>query len=266
MNQKVLFCGGGNMAEGILKSLLATGTVVPEDVTISELNPDRCALLTKNYGVSAVTDASGAMKEAGMVIIAVLPQHVANVTQVLKGAIDERTIVMSIAAGVTIADLEAQLGADKKVVRVMPNTLSESGNGHSAACINSNIEDEDKAFITDILNALGQTMYINEGMFDTFTAFSCSGPVWLYKTIEALVDAGVYVGFSRAEARNIVIKNTLGVAQVLDTTGAHPAAKIDEMCSPGGVTIEGLKVMEEEGLKGSFMTSVAAAVNKANGL
>lgn len=266
MNKKIVFCGGGNMAEGIMRGLLSKEVVTPKNVTVNEIFPNRCEHLSKTYGVFAVKDASDAIKEADMIIIAVNPPQVPSVTKVLKTLINEKTIILSIAAGITIETLESQVGSDKKVLRVMPNTLIQSGNGHSAACINGNIDDNDKEFITAILNALGQTMYIKEDMFNTFTAFSCSGPLWIYKTVEALIDAGVYVGFSRTEARNIVIKNMLGVAQVLDTTGVHPAVKVDEMTSPGGITIEGLKSLQQEGLASAVITSVTAAVKKANSI
>lgn len=266
MNKKIVFCGGGNMGEGIMKGLLDNKAAAPEDITISELNPKRCDYLSKTHGVSALTDATEAIKEADMVIIAVNPPHVPMVTKTLKELIDEKTVVMSIAAGIELKTLESQVGSDKKIVRIMPNTLIQSGNGHSAVCLNDNIDSDDKEFITGILDSLGQTMYIAEDMFDTFTAFSCSGPLWLYKTAESLIDSGVYVGFSREEARNIVIKNMLGVAQILDDTGDHPAVKVDEMTSPGGVTIVGQKVLEQEGLAAALMTSVSAAVNKANSM
>ena len=266
MNKKIVFCGGGNMGEGIMRGLLDNKAAAKEDITISELNPERCNYLSKTYGVSALTDATKAMEEADMLIIAVNPPHVPAVTKILKPIIKDEAIVLSIAAGIEIGTLESQLGNDKKIVRIMPNTLIQSGNGYSAACLNSNIDDNDKEFITRILNALGQTMYIPESMFNTFTAFSCSGPLWLYKTAESLIDAGVYVGFGRMEARNIVLKNMLGVARILDATGAHPAVKVDEMTSPGGVTIEGQKVLEQEGLSAAFMKSVSAAVNKANSI
>lgn len=125
---------------------------------------------------------------------------------------------------------------------------------------------KDKKLITAVLNALGQTMYVTEDMFETFTAFCCTGPIWLYKTVEALVDAGVYAGFSRMESRNMVIKNMLGVAQVLDNTGAYPAKQVDDMTSPGGVTIEALQVLHQERFTGALMTSVDAAVKKANSI
>ena len=266
MNKNIVFCGGGNMGEGIMRGILDKKVIAPENITVSELRQERCDYLSNTHGVSAVINADDAIKEADMIIIALLPQHVSSVTKTLKELAKESAVIMSIAAGVTIETLESQLGKDKKVVRMMPNTLIQAGNGYSAACVNGNIDDKDKEFITEILNALGQTMYINENMFDTFTAFSCSGPLWLYKTVEALIDSGVYVGFSRVEARNIVIKNMLGVAQVLEDTGAHPAKKVDEMTSPGGVTIEGLKTLQQGGFMSAIMNSVNNAVKKANSI
>lgn len=266
MNKKIVFCGGGNMGEGIMGGILKKKVIAPKNITVSELMQERCDYLSKTHGVSAVTNANDAIKEADMVIIALLPQHVSSVAKTLKELTKENAIIISIAAGITIETLEAQLGSGKKIVRVMPNTLISSGNGHSAACVNGNIDDVDKKFVTEILNALGQTMYIRENLFDTFTAFSCSGPLWLYKAAEALIDAGVYAGFSRVEARNIVIKNMLGVAQVLEDTGAHPATKVDEMTSPGGVTIEGFKRLQQDGFMSAIMNSVDDAVRKANSI
>ena len=97
-------------------------------------------------------------------------------------------------------------------------------------------------------------------------AFSCSGPMRIYELADALIDAGVYVGFSRSDAKNIVIKNILGAGMVLDMTGEAPKEKLNEMCSPGGVTIEGFKALHDDGFPSAVMTSVKKAVDKANGI
>lgn len=266
MSKNIVFCGGGNMAEGIMGGLLSKGVATPEAVTVNELLPQRREYLAETYGVNAVADASAAIQDADLVLIAVNPHQVPSVTAVVKPLVKAGAIVLSIAAGVTLATLESQLGSDKKIVRVMPNTLIKAGNGYSAACVNGNLNDDDKAFITQLLDALGQTMYIREEMFNAFTPFSCSGPMWMYKMAEVMINAGVYIGFSRAEARGIVIRNMMGVAQTLEATGAHPAVKIDEMTSPGGVTIEAVKVLEEEGFAAALMNSVSIAVDKANAI
>ena len=264
MSTKIVFCGGGPMGEGILEGLLRNGVALPEDVTVNELLPARREYLSNTYHVAAVLDATDAIKEADLVIIAVNPAQIPSVAQTVRPLVKKDAILLSIACGVKLADLEAQLGAEKKILRVMPNTLIKSGNGYSAACVNAHIDDEDKKLITKILDALGQTMYVKENMFETFTAFCCVGPLWFYKEVEALIDAGVHSGFSRTDSRNMVIKNMLGVAQVLDVTGAHPALRVDDMTSPGGVTIEALKVLHEEGFAAALMKSVAVTVEKAN--
>lgn len=266
MDMKIVFCGGGAMAEGILGGILDNGVVAPENVTMNELLEPRCKYLNEKYKVNAVPEATEEIRAADLVIIAVNPFQVPTVTKTIRPLVNGNTIILSIAAGITLGALSDQLGSDKKILRVMPNTLIKSGNGYSAVCVNENIDDDDKNVITTVVNALGQTMYIKEDMFDTFTGFCCTGPVWLYKTAEALIDAGVYAGFSRTESRNMVIKNMLGTAQVLDETGVHPAMKVDEMTSPSGVGIEALQTLQQERFAGALLTSVDAAVKKANSM
>lgn len=266
MNKKMVFCGGGNMAEGIIRSLLKKGVCEAGDITVSDLNPDRCEYLKKQYGIAVAEDVREKMQTADLIIIAVLPKVVSAVAKTIKAAAGKDTLIMSIAAGVAISFLEEALGAEKKIVRVMPNTLSQSGNGHSAVCFNKHVEKEEQAFVTDILNALGQTMLLPEAMFDEFASYSCSGPMWLYQMADALIDAGVYAGFSRNGARKIVIKNMLGVAMVLDESGDEPKSRVSAMCSPGGITIEGYKSLLEEGFASAVMTSVDRAVKKAKSL
>lgn len=266
MTSKIVFCGGGPMAEGILGGLINHQVTDTGNITVNELLESRRHYLSETYHVSAVEHAEEAVKQADLVIIAVNPAQVPSVTRTIRPVLRKETLVLSIACGVTLGALEDQLGTDQKILRVMPNTLIKSGNGYSAACINRNIAETDKVLIEAVLNALGQTMYVSENMFETFTAFCCTGPIWFYKTVEALIDAGVYAGFSRVESRNMVIKNMLGVAQVLEATGTHPARQVDDMTSPGGVTIEALQVLHQQGFTGALMTSVDAAVQKANSI
>lgn len=263
MNKKIVFCGGGNMAEGILRSILKNEVTQKEQVTVNDLNQSRCDYLEKAYGVKAVTDGSESIAEADVIVIAVLPQIVATVSQNIKKHCKKDALVISIAAGVTISTLEKHLGSEKKIVRVMPNTMGQSGSGHSAVKLNQNIGAEEKVFVDVFLSALGQVMYLEEDLFAEFTAYSCSGPMWIYLMADALVDAGVYAGFSRQQARQITIKNILGAATILDITGENPKDRVSEMCSPGGVTIEGFKSLLDNGFASAIMKSVNSAVEKS---
>ena len=157
--KKIVFFGGGPMGEGIMGGLIRGKVAEPKQITVSELLPARREYLEKTHGVLTTTDPAEA-STADVVILAVNPNQIPNVTKSLKPHLSKETIVISIACGVALATLEEQLGADKKILRVMPNTLIQSGNGYSAACINPNVNDDDKVIITTVLNALGQTMYV----------------------------------------------------------------------------------------------------------
>ena len=145
-------------------------------------------------------------------------------------------------------------------MRIVPNTLSQSGNGYSLAHSNENLSEDDKAFVDQLLQGLGKVLYMEESKFDSFQGYGCTGPLWVYKFIEAMIDAGIYVGFTRAEARELILENMLGVVKVLQETGASPTAKIEELTSPGGVTIEALRALQENG---SYLTPTIASMEAA---
>lgn len=144
-----------------------------------------------------------------------------------------------ISIALCIETIAAAAGADKKIAGVMPNTLSLSGSGYSAVCLTESCSEDDAQMVDEMLNALGQVMHIDENMFDTFT------------------------GFAKSDTRDIVIWNIIGAAAVLSMTGEHPAMKVDQMTSPGGTTIEALKVLQQEGFANAIMTFVDACVSKA---
>lgn len=264
MNRKIVFCGGGKMAEGIIRDALRENFVSSEDIIVHDPASTRRKYLIETYGVKAVTDVESAVKDANIIIIAVTPKYVPSVTTVLKPIVNDQTIILSIAAGITTESLAEQLGTRKKIVRVVPNTLGQSGYGYSAYYLNDQCEENDKTVVEKLLSTLGQLMPIPEDMFNMFSSFSNVGPLWLYKTVEALIDAGVYIGLSRENARNIVLMNMLGTATVLKETGEHPAAKVDQMASPGGVTIEAWRTLQKTGFSSAIIDSVTAGFEKTN--
>ncbi|WP_419025028.1 pyrroline-5-carboxylate reductase family protein [Emergencia sp.] len=260
VNKKIVFYGGGKMAENIIRGLIKNETMNPDNITVGEMMQARCSYLADTYGVTAVTDASEAIKEADMVLIGVNPPQIPSVTGALKPVLNEDTIVMSFACGVAIKVFENQLGSDKKVVRIVPNTLSQSGYGYSLAHSNGNLDEDDKAFVDQLLHGLGKVLYMEESKFDSFQGYGCTGPLWIYKFVEAMIDAGIYVGFTRAEARELILENMLGTVKILQETGASPTAKIEELTSPGGVTIEALRALQENG---SYMRPTIASMEAA---
>lgn len=263
MSRKIVFCGGGNMAEGIFKQVLAKGVTEPENITVAELREDRASYIRETYGIASSSACDEAYKGADVIVLAVLPQHFKSALSGIKPFIRDDAVVISIAAGVSIDSITSVIGCGKHVSRVLPNTMGESGHGYSVVCYNSACTDDDKIIVSSILDSIGQTMLLPERLFDAYSCFGTAGPLWMYKLVEAMTDAGVYVGFNREDARNIVIQNMIGAGMTLAATGEHPVARVDRMTSPCGVTIESLKVLQEEGFSSAIMSSISAGVNKA---
>ncbi|MFA7196354.1 MAG: pyrroline-5-carboxylate reductase [Anaerovoracaceae bacterium] len=264
MGKKILFVGGGQMAEGIIGGLLRQNVFAPEDVFVNDVVPQRLTHLHDTYSVMTVTDISDAAKLADVIFLAVRPQDIAGACAGISNILAERTdtLIASIVAGVDLKTLAAHTRPGQKIVRIMPNTLIKAQNGFSAACVNEHVNADDRQVIRTMLESLGQVMFMNEDKYDLFTAYSCVGPMYIYLLMHALIQAGVRTGFSREESYAITIKNTLGSAQMLELTGDHPLQRIDTMTSPGGVTIDALASLEEDAFVGEIMKSVKASVDK----
>ncbi|MBQ9180095.1 MAG: pyrroline-5-carboxylate reductase [Firmicutes bacterium] len=261
---KIVFFGGGQMALGMLKGLIRDEVLPAENTVVCEKVAERRSFLEETLGVKTMEDAAPELTGADMAIIAVNPWQITSVTEMMKGKLEKETIVLSIASGSPIKLLEDELGSDKKIVRVLPNTMIEVKTGYSAVVPNDNITEADTEIINQFVSVLGQVMYIEEDMFQTFAAYSGPGPMWAFKFIEAMIDAGVNSGFTREDSRKMTLMNVKGAAEVLLATGEHPATRVDQMTSPGGLTIEGIKILEEQGFGGVIMDSVEAAVKKGN--
>lgn len=261
MNKKVVFCGGGNMAEGIIRGMLKNG-IAKEQITVNELRPERCAELTEKYGIVAVSDAKTAFTNVNIAVIAVLPKQVGSVAANLSTLVGKDVIFLSIAAGVSLEMLGKHLGKDRKIARVMPNTIGMTGHGYSGICLNPLIDQEEKADIVEVVNAIGKAMFLDESMFNQFTVLGPTGPLWVYKMIDAMINAGVYQGFSRTDAKNMALENMIGAALLLQMTGEDASQRVAEMCSPGGVTVEGFRALNKGGFDDIIMTSIDEAVKK----
>ena len=259
--EKILFIGAGNMAEGIIAGLIKDSIYQKNQIYIDEALEARRLLMKDRYGLNI---HEGSYQEYGVIVLAVRPQDFTDVSTKLKGALHHDTIVLSVCAGIDIAQMENEIGKEHKIVRVMPNVLIEVKHGYSAACINDKIEAEDKKVIQNILDSLGQTEFISESLFNEFTAFSCAGPAYVMYFLNAMIDAGVQAGFSREMSSNFVCENLIGSALTIRDGDKHPYQITDAMTSPAGVTIEGLHALNEYGFSGAVQSAVLRAVDKAN--
>ncbi len=263
---KIAFIGGGIMAEAIVGGVLASELTPPQDISVGEPVEGRRTHLTKTHGVKTFSDNASAVKDVELVFLAVKPQSLPEVLPDLSKNLNSQHTVASIVAGATLDTLLSGLGCDA-VVRVMPNTPAQIGAGMSVWTATDAVPQEMRTATGDILRTLGDEIYVpDEKLIDMSTALSASGPAYVFLFIEALIDAGVYLGMARDMARSLVLQTVLGSAQLVQDTGRHPAELKDMVTSPGGTTIAALRAMESSGFRAAVLDGVIAAYDKSQAL
>lgn len=262
---KTGFIGGGNMAEAIIKGLLAGG-VQATDLTVSEPSPQRRQLLSERYGVGVISDNSALCLANDTVVLAVKPQIAGQVLSAIAPALGTGKLIVSIMAGIKTGALEDALGSGARVVRVMPNTPALVLQGASALCRGACATDDDLSLTRHIFELVGLVQVVDEKYMDAVTGLSGSGPAYVLTFIEALSDAGVKQGLTRDTATSLAAQTVLGTAKLLLETGEHPAVLKGNVTSPGGTTIAGSYVLERDGFRAAVMNAVDAAVARSKEL
>jgi pyrroline-5-carboxylate reductase len=263
---RVSFIGGGVMAEAILTGILDAGLAAPADVSIGEPLELRRAHLRAEYGVAAVESNAEALAGAEMVVLAVKPQGLAGVMADIRDDLEEDQTVLSIIAGARMDTLVSGLG-HSLVVRVMPNTPAQIGAGMTVWTATEDVPVESVEVSREILRTLGEEIYVSDEKYiDMATAVSASGPAYVFLFIEAMIDAGVYLGMPRDTSRKLVLQTVIGSARLVDESGRHPADLKDMVTSPGGTTAEALIAFEQGGFRGVVMDAVSAAYEKSKAL
>lgn len=259
MGYTIGFLGGGNMATGILEGLLASETLPAEKIYVKEIIKERAELLQDKYKITLVDSYAELNEKSDIIVLAVRPQDVPAVGAELSKVISNGKILVSICAGIQMEKLAGIIGWDVKYARIMPNTMIESKRGYSALAFAQGFNDDDRAEVQKITDAIGKTLFISENQFDAFTANSCAGPEWLILFSNALIDAAVESGLSRSDAKAIVYENMVATGTVLAETKKHPTQITDEMNTPGGIGIAGFHSFAKAGLHGIVMDGVRAA-------
>lgn len=264
LQKKIIFIGGGNMAEGMVKGFLLKGIFQPQDISIFDILTERMEYLETTYRIKQARKLDVAVREASIILMAVGPQDFVKAASSIKDFITKEQLVISICAGITIEKLMELFQENKKFARIMPNTMIETEHGYSAVCTSASIGNAEQAWLDAMLNALGRSLQIKESLFNAFTAYSCAGPAYVLYFLAAMIDAGVQSGFSRTDATAIASENLLAAATMVQQTGKHPYQITDTMTSPAGITIDGLQVLSEKGFHGIVMASVKQAVARTN--
>ncbi|MBA4031234.1 MAG: pyrroline-5-carboxylate reductase [Planctomyces sp.] len=270
---KIGFIGSGQMATALAKGFVAAGMVQPEQLLAYDVLPASAERFVQSTGGRVMADVTGLTQEADVIFLSVKPQAMAAVLKNLADVPASREkLVISIAAGITLATLEAGLGGAGRIVRVMPNTPALVGAGASAftlskgALAHSATSPGDAAIVRQLLETVGVAEEVPETLMDAVTGLSGSGPAYVYQIIEALSDGGVRVGLPRATATRLAAQTLLGAAKMVLETGEHPGVLKDAVTSPGGTTIAGLHALEAGGLRAALMNAVVAATSRAKEL
>lgn len=263
---KIGFIGGGAMGEAILSGALAKQLVPAENIYVSELRQDRCDELKERYGINAVTDNDFTSNEAiDLLFLAIKPQVVAAALAPLKGKVPANVVIASIVAGLPIKTIEEYF-PENPIVRIMPNTPLSIGEGMAAYARSQHASVENAKLVSDILLACGKAVEVQESMLDAVTGLSGSGPAYGFVMIDALADGGVAAGLPRQTAILLAAQTMLGAAKMVLETGKHPAALRDQVTSPAGTTIAGVRVMEQQGVRGALIDAVIAATERSKEL
>ena len=260
------FVGGGIMAEALMARLLERGRFRPEQVRVGEPLAERRDVLQERYGIRPYADNREAVRDAGLVVLAIKPQVLDSVLGDLRGAIADGTLVLSIVAGATVDRIMRALGA-RAVVRAMPNTPGQVGEGATVWTSTPVTSDVQRGLAREVLGALGLEIEVaQERYLDMATALSGSGPAYVFLFIEALVEAGVRMGFARPVAEQLALQTVRGSAAYAQQAGISAADLRARVTSPGGTTAEALYHLERSGFRAAVLDAVQAAYHRAQEL
>lgn len=260
---KLGFIGCGNMASAIIGGLLDQRICTKEEIVGSNLSEIGRNRIRDMYGIEVTEDNREVVRKAEIIFLAVKPQYYETVLKEIRGETKKSQIFISIAPGKSLKWMAEFLGEEAKIVRTMPNTPALVGEGMTAVCANTMVTEEEMEEVLKILRATGKVEIVPERLMDVVVGVSGSSPAYVFLFIEALADAAVAEGMSRAQAYTFAAQAVLGSAKLVLETGKHPGELKDMVCSPAGTTIQAVRVLEEKGFRSAVFEAVEACILKA---
>jgi pyrroline-5-carboxylate reductase len=260
------FLGTGKMATALAKGFIRAGLVAPKQVFGSDPLPAARVNFGKQTGARILPSNLRVVEQTSVLVLATKPDQTAGVLAEVHDRFTRRHLLVSIAAGVPTARLEAALPANARVIRVMPNTPALVGSSACGFALGKSATRADGELAQRLFSSVGVAFQLKESLLDAVTGLSGSGPAYVYQFIEALSDGGVAAGLPRDVATKLAAQTVLGAAKMVLETGQHPGALKDQVTSPGGTTIEGLHELEKGKLRGTVMSAVRAATEKSKKL
>jgi pyrroline-5-carboxylate reductase len=267
MNErKIAILGGGRIGEALLSGLLSSGWREPREIVVTSRREERVAELRERHGIEATTGNASAVDGAGIVVVAVKPQDI----DVLLGEVGthlttEQTVV-SVAAAIPTAHIEARIADGVPVVRAMPNSPATVHEGMAGICAGAYAGDDQLALADELLSHLGAVVRVPEAWMDAITAVSGSGPAYFALLAEAMIEAGILLGLSREVSTKLVVQTMFGTAKQLRDQGMHPVELRESVTSPGGTTIAAIRELEQAGVRAAFLNAIQAAMDRAREL
>ena len=260
------FIGCGNMASAVINGALKKGIVTREEIIASVKTESSAQKVKDTLGITCTTDNLAVASQADYLFLAVKPQFCEKVADQIRDSLKKEQVLVSIAAGKTLAWLKEHFGQNRKIIRTMPNTPALVGEGITGVCPDDLVSQEEISKVLSLLGSFGKAAVVTEPILDIVGAVSWSSPAFVFMFIEALADGAVAEGMPRKQAYEFAAQSVLGSAKMVLETGLHPGALKDMVCSPGGTTIEGVNVLEKEGMRSAVMDAVRACIAKTRKL
>ncbi len=263
---KIGFIGCGNMGQAMMWGMLSSGKIKPTEVLVSTKTLASRINLQKKYGVDVAEKNTEVAMVADIIFLAVKPQYYGDVIREIKDCLWGNKILVSIAPGKTLQWLEEQVGNRVKIIRAMPNTPSMVKEGMTGICGNDLVTATEFDMICKLFHTFSKTEIVNEQLMDVVTAVSGSAPAYIFMFIEAMADAAVEGGMTRSQAYTFAAQTVLGSAKMILETDMHPGQLKDMVCSPGGTTIQAVRVLEEKGMRAAVMDAMKTCLDKSRNM
>lgn len=262
---KLGFIGAGNMAQAMIGGILSKDLVNKDDIIASAATQKTVDMVRDEFGIETTSDNCKVAK-ADIIFLAVKPIFYEKVIDEIKDDLSEDKIIVTIAAGKSIAWVEKAFGGKRKIIRTMPNTPALVGEGITAVVPNENVNESELGSVMELLSGFGEAEIIEERLMDAVVAVSGSSPAYVFMFIEAMADAAVAEGMPRAQAYKFASQSVLGSAKMVLETGRHPGELKDMVCSPAGTTIDAVRSLEENGFRGSVLKAMKVCADKSRNL
>jgi pyrroline-5-carboxylate reductase len=260
---KIGFIGTGNMGGAIVKGYLASGGGVRDEISAYDQDGGKLSALAEETGIRMATSVENLVTDADVIILAVKPQNYDEILPVMADMIKGGQITVSMAAGISIGYMEKSLGPSSKIIRIMPNTPAMVGEGMTAVSKNNNVATQEFESVMAIFQTVGKAVAVDESLMDTVIGVSGSSPAYVYMFIDALSKGAALNGMDEEAALVFAAQSVLGAAKMVLETGISPKVLRENVCSPGGTTIEAVEALLRNGFQNNVLEAMQAAIEKS---